>query len=89
LDSALSAFVAHYGIPNPQHTLGSYLVALRDHTLAGLGQLAPARRTHFQNAIVNVRNTYLHQAGTAPATDAALATLVAEMEACLAEVFAL
>jgi hypothetical protein len=39
LDSALSAFVAHHAIPNAGHSLGSYLVALRDHTLAGLGRL--------------------------------------------------
>jgi hypothetical protein len=89
LDSALRAFVAHHGIPSTGSSLGSYLHALQTHTHMGLGRLPAARRTHYQNNIVDVRNLFMHEAGTAPANDAALATLVSEMQACLAEVFAL
>ena len=91
LDSALLAFLLHYGIapPLPQRALGRYLRALRDHALLVIGTLPEARRAHYQNAIVNLRNDYMHRAGAAPNNDVEVATLVAEMEACLAEVFTL
>jgi hypothetical protein len=89
LDSALRSFVLHHAIPNGGNSLGGYLHALVHHLLPHLNTLPAARRLHFQNQIVAIRNRYLHEAGTFPANDQALATLVGEMEACLTEVFSL
>ena len=87
LDSALRGFIAHHGITNAGNSLGSYLYALRNSPLPVPSPLAEAQRLYFQNQIVDVRNTYMHQAGTAPLNDNELVILVADMETCLTDVF--
>src|SRR5206468_10833498 len=79
--------IANHGIPNAGNSLGSYLYALRNSPLPVPSPLAEAQRLYFQNQIVDVRNTYMHQAGTAPLNDNELAILVADMETCLTDVF--
>jgi hypothetical protein len=90
LDTALRAFVAHHGcrtsrVPVPT-SLGQYLYALRDHTVAGLGRFTEPQRAHFMSSIVIPRNRYMHEAGLFPTADADIQTLLSEMDACLAAV---
>lgn len=92
LDSCLRAFTDHHGIRGNSDTLGAILFRIHDHNrLAGvpIAKLPAARRTYFQNNIVNHRNRYMHQAGQAPANDGEVRTLIGEMDTCLNEVFAL
>src|SRR6266478_7446913 len=52
VDTALRAFVVHHGCRTPgkpaPNSLGQYLYALRDHTVAGLGRFPESQRHHFQ-----------------------------------------
>lgn len=82
----------------PPHALGKLLDRLRDVGLEGnrRGCIPPApqklprtRCSHYKTHIANVRNGYMHQAGTYPANTAVLANLLSEMEACIQEVTAL
>lgn len=93
LDSSLKSYVQHHGCQEPGKPaptgMGGYLHALQKHTVAGLGKLTGMQRTHFQTSIVNKRNTFLHAAGTFPATDVEVDTLLSEIHTCLATVAAL
>ena len=93
LDSGLKAFVQHHGCQEPgkqpPNAMGGYLHALQKHTVAGLGQISWIQRTQFQTAIVSKRNTFLHEAGTFPANDTEVDTLLSDMHACLTTVVAL
>lgn len=93
LDSALKVFVQHHGCQVPggkaPNAMGPYLHALEKHTVAGLGRISSTQRTQFQTAIVNKRNTFLHEAGTFPANDIEVDGLLSNMHACLATVVAL
>ena len=95
LDTALKAFVVAKGcLPRPKHgrpvrapsSLGGYLTALEEHSIAGLNRLTAAERRHYQTSIVNVRNVYMHEAGAFPAIDSEVQVLVSEMHACLTAV---
>lgn len=95
LDSALSHFVGHHGCrgrtrsgrpARAPNSLGGYLMALRDHTVAGLRRLPAAQQSHFQSHIVDVRNRYMHEADAYPVGDREVQLLLAEMDACLAAV---
>jgi hypothetical protein len=76
-------------VPGRANSLGQYLLVLRRNPTGVPPQLAEAQRAYFQTHIVNPRNTFMHQAGAAPLNDAEVAHLLAEMDACLAVVFAL
>jgi hypothetical protein len=94
LDTALLGFITHYNcLPKGQTklptTLGGYLIALKEHKNASIGQLTEAQTLHFQAQIVNQRNIYMHQAFTFPGTDQAVFILIAEMHSCLTVVLAL
>lgn len=74
----------------PPHSMGNYLTCLTNHPNAAISKLASNRRRHFQNNLVNIRNTYLHQPGAfPPVTGATVPDLLSEMEACVTEVLAL
>ncbi len=92
LDTLLKEFVRYHGC-NPRkgtpNSLGSYLVALEEHSVTGLGNLHRNQRKRFQRVIVDPRNKYTHEAGATPATDAELAMFLSEIDACLAAVAAL
>lgn len=87
LDSTLRAFLIHHGILGGANALGQYLRALRDNATGIPAALAEAQRANYQNTVVNPRNTFMHQAGAAPLNDAQVANLLAEMDACLVDVF--
>lgn len=93
LDTALKTFVQHHGCQSPGKkaptAMGPYLFALRDHSVAGLGQISEAQRHHFQNAIVIKRNIFLHEAGAVPLSDGDVNILLSEMHTCLSLVVAL
>jgi hypothetical protein len=90
LDTTLRAFVGHYGCRQPgkplPNSLGPYLYALRDHSVAGLGHFTEAQRLHFYSKIAGPRNQYMHEAGVFPAADADVQALLSEMHACLSAV---
>lgn len=93
LDTVLKTFVHHHGcsskkIPLPT-AMGSYLLVLRDHSIAGLGQITETERSLFQSRIVNTRNTYLHEAGAFPSNDHDVNVLLSDMHSCIATVIAL
>ncbi len=90
LDTSLQELLIHHGITirrNP--SLGTYLRAFVHHTVASLGQLPDAQRTHYQNAIVGVRNRYMHEAGAFPASNVEIQNLLAEMQNCLIDILSL
>jgi hypothetical protein len=89
LDTFLVSFTSHHGCKVSGKSLGRYLVALRDHNLKHLRALTEAERKQFQDAIVDLRNTYMHAAGRFPATDAEISKLLSDMHACLSCVVAL
>ena len=89
LDTSLSELIAHYGIHVRTAALGSYLYGFSNHRVAGLSQLPLAQRNHYQYAIVNKRNFYMHCAGAFPANNAEIRTLLAEMQSCLIDVLSL
>lgn len=89
LDSALSVFIDYHGCTS-KHSLGGYLWSLARHQSASLNnQLLPQDRRRFQNSIVDIRNRFLHEAGSYPTTDDEINTLLAEMQDCLVVVFRL
>jgi hypothetical protein len=93
LDTTLRAFVGYHGCRSPGKplptSLGQYLYALRDHTVAGLSRFTEAHRRHFTLTISNPRNRYMHEAGAFPTADLDIQTLLSEMDACLAAVLRL
>ena len=90
LDSTLSSFINHHAVTCTKQSLGGYLYALKNNAgHATLTPLSEPRRANFQTKIVDVRNTYMHQAGAFPASEAESMTLLSEMHTCLVEVFAL
>lgn len=89
LDSTLKEFTALHGcLPHPP-SLGRYLYELRDGNCTSLGQISERERHRYQTKIVNLRNTYMHEAGLMPANDSEILTLLAEMQACLQRVLSL
>lgn len=95
LDTALQTFVAHHKCSSPHlrgkpaSSLGSCLIALRDHAIPTIGRITNAERSHFNSKIVASRNHYMHQAGAFPANESEVNILLAEMHACLARVASL
>jgi hypothetical protein len=90
LDSSLRTFTTIHGCcPVSGQSLKVYLDALTKHTQPSLGRLTPDEVKHFQRTIINIRNKYMHAAGSFPAGDAEIATLLSEMQLCLARVLAL
>jgi hypothetical protein len=92
LDTVLKTVVVTNGCTSGTKRLtgmGSYLYALRDHSVSGLGRITEANRLIYQNNIVKKRNTYLHEAGAFPVTDTEVNILLSEMHACISTVVAL
>jgi hypothetical protein len=90
LDSSLQELVDYYGIGHGiNRSLGGYLRRFSNHTRPGLTQLPNSLRTYYQNTIVDIRNQYLHEAGTYPMNDAEIRDLLAEMQDCLLNVITL
>lgn len=89
LDSALRVFINYHGCTSAQ-SLGGYLWSLaRHHSVSLNSQLLTQDRRRFQNSIVDIRNRFLHEAGSYPTTDNEINTLLAEMQDCLVVVFRL
>jgi hypothetical protein len=89
LDTSLREFLVQKAIPlNGATGLGGYLIRLANHQTAAVGRLPQNRRAHFQRAIADVRNRYMHEADCYPASQDANRTL-AEMDDCLVETLAL
>lgn len=93
LDTMLRTFVQHYGCTSnplrPPNAMGSYLYALRDHTVGGIGKINETHRNLFQSRIVLNRNKYLHEAGTFPLDDNEVNILLSDMHFCISTVIAL
>lgn len=93
LDTMLKTFVEHHGCispgKGPPKSMGPYLFALRDHSIASLGNITETHRNAFQTQVVTKRNTYLHEAGAFPPTDHDVNVLLADMDTCIATVVAL
>ncbi|WP_401745658.1 hypothetical protein [Stenotrophomonas muris] len=91
-DGFLKAFVATNACytGSPPKGMGGYLFSLCNHTNPTIGKLSSARRHHYQQNLVSIRNQYLHAPDHYPApTSATLPNLLSEMQACIAEVVAL
>ena len=88
LDTTLAQFTSLNG-RRGNGTLGGYLVWLRHDLRPAHRRLPEPERRIFQNAIVNVRNRYMHQAGALPANVVEVTDLLDEMDACLSRVLAL
>jgi|GEM_PF-1719576 hypothetical protein len=91
LDSSMNFFVNHHGVatfpprggrgrPRTARSLGQYIDALELHTNSRLGKLTNVEATGFKSRIANVRNNYMHAAGTFPANAIEIYTLLSEME---------
>lgn len=89
LDTTLREFTRTFNCVPKTPSLGGYLVALATSATSTVSPLPEASRTRYQSSIVSRRNRYAHEAGAFPATEAEVGRLLSEMEACLAEVFAL
>lgn len=89
LDTSLKELIAHHGITGVRQALGGYLHGFSNHRIAGLAQLPHAQCTHYQNAIVNNRNHYMHSAGAFPANNTEIQNLLSEMQNCLIDVLSL
>jgi hypothetical protein len=91
LDSALAAFVQQKGIrPTKKRGkltgLGSYLKLLEAHGTSRGGRLPRGFARKYQMSIVNHRNRFMHEAGSFPANEAEIRTLLGEMQSCMAAV---
>jgi hypothetical protein len=83
LDSSLRAFVIYHQCLSG-NSLGKYLASLTNHQSPTLNsQLSPRDRHRFQNTIVNTRNRFMHEAGSYPASENDISTLLSEMHDCL------
>ena len=89
LDSTLKEFTGVHGFLPKSPSLGSYLHALKNGKCGSLRQISNRERRHYQAQIVDLRNSYMHEAGLMPANDSEVLTLLAEMEACLQRVLSL
>jgi len=89
-DTTLKNFLDHYGLrTRRQHSIGSYLNILENHTDPSIGNLSNIENNTYKAGIANVRNRYLHEAGAYPAGNNEIFALLAEMDACLTRVFSL
>lgn len=91
-DGFLKAFVATNGCYTGSFPtgMGGYLASLCNHPNPAVGKLSSARRHHYQQNLVGIRNQYLHAPDHYPApASATLPSLLSEMQACIAEVVAL
>jgi hypothetical protein len=94
LDTTMKTLVLHHGctsskINGTPSSMGAYLIALCDHSVAAIRNITPAQKILFQTNIVSKRNLYLHEAGTFPANDVEVNTLLGEIDTCLATIMAL
>jgi hypothetical protein len=90
LDTALAEFTAGHHCQGRARSLNQYLKELTRHSSASLRrQLTISEHGRFKASIANIRNQYMHRAGTFPPTDAEVASLLVEMDDCLALVIAL
>lgn len=90
LDTSLRELMVYHGIPTRRrNSLGQYLRAFGNHTVVGVGRLPDIQRRHYQVAIVDQRNKYMHQAGAFPQSDAEIRSLLSEMQSCLFDVISL
>ncbi|WP_194664144.1 hypothetical protein [Vibrio anguillarum] len=63
--------------------------SLTEHSNPALNSLSQAERSRFQREIVNIRNKYMHEAGSFPNQEQVVTNLLSEMHACLSRVAAL
>lgn len=89
LDSTLKEFINLHGCSSSPSSLGQYLYALRNGDCPPLGQICEHERLHYQTEIVDLRNTYMHEAGLMPTNDSEILTLLGEMQSCLQRVLSL
>lgn len=92
VDTSLRAFLDAHGWPVALlHGIGDYLLELQRqaHHHPGIGRLPAPSRQRYQQSIADVRNRYLHTANSYPPADIHSQTLVAEIQACIAEVVSL
>ena len=89
LDSTLKEFTDLHGCLPQRPSLGSYLHELKSGKCTSLGRISERERKHYQAQIVDLRNSYMHEAGQMPANDSEVLTLLAQMEACLQRVLSL
>lgn len=89
LDSTLKAYVTYHRYPTNMHSLGGYLTTLTQNNVIGRNQLPSNARIRFQQSIVDVRNLYMHKAGTYPSRDEDIRALLSEMHDCLIKVISL
>lgn len=89
LDSYLKAFINSHGLNPHAAALGQYLQTLANHAHAPLQRMSQTDRLRFQRTIANIRNRFMHEAGTFPGREAEVENLLAEMDALLSLVVAL
>jgi len=87
LDSTLAGLIVLSGAAAPK-SLGNALTSLKKTGLNG-HKLAEPLRQLYQRDIVDRRNTYMHGAGTFPASTAEIAQLLDDMQSCCADVLLL
>lgn len=88
VDTALKCFLLHHGC-TPGTSINRHLAELTKHNAASISQLSKSEHARYRVSIANPRNRYMHVAGAHPVDDAEVATLLGEMDACLARVLAL
>ena len=92
-DGFLKTFVyanGCYSATKAPHSMGQYLHCLANHASLSGGKLPMPRKSHFQSAVVDIRNSYLHKPNYYPVTPSStVQNLLNEMHSCVAEVIAI
>jgi hypothetical protein len=89
LDTALKTFLDYHAISNGSYSIGSHLYQLNRHTKRFLGKISDSERVKFQRTIVDIRNTYLHQADSYPRNDSEVLAVISEMHSLMTRITAL
>lgn len=89
LDSTLKVILDYYSIRGTSHSIGQYLFSFSGHSSTRIGKLSASERSKYQNSIVKVRNTHLHEANSYPRNDSEVHTLLSEMQTLIARVVSL
>ena len=87
LDTALASYIVEAGGPQPV-SLGAALYHLVSPGIHS-NRLSPQSRQHYQAAIVDSRNDYMHQAGKFPSAPSEISALLTEMHSCLTDALSL
>ena len=89
LDSFLKEAAVHHKCTGKRTSLGANLINLKTPSISSTSRLTDDEVGHYQTNIVNVRNRYMHQAGTSPVSNSEVDKLLSYMHACLARVAAM